>query len=187
MTESADALGATIAGKYRLRRRIGIGGMGTVYEAEHVELGKRVAIKIIDADGAMSAELVLRFKREARTASAVESENIVQVFDVGFDPEAGLFMVMEYLVGEDLEHRLRREGKLDVATAVHVAHQTARALAKAHASRVVHRDLKPANIFLTSTEDGALRVKVLDFGISKITSDVATASRSPDALALTQE
>src|SRR5438477_657215 len=137
----------------------------------------------------MSRELTARFKREARAASAVESEHIVQVFDAGADPDVGLFMVMEYLVGEGLEQRLAREAWrcLNPATAAQIAYQTALALMKAHASRVIHRDLKPANIFLTEAEDGALRVKVLDFGISKLlASDMSSASRS-DAFALTQE
>jgi serine/threonine protein kinase len=189
MTEGLDLLGATIAAKYRIRRLVGVGGMGSVYEGEHVELGKRVAVKIIDPACGMSRELTARFKREARAASAVESEHIVQVFDAGADPDVGLFIVMEYLVGEDLEQRLAREegGRLDAAIAAEIAYQTAHALMKAHASRVIHRDLKPANIFLSEGEDGALRVKVLDFGISKLlASDTSSASRS-GTFALTQE
>jgi serine/threonine protein kinase len=179
----------TIAGKYRIRRLVGLGGMGAVYEGEHVELGKRIAVKIIDTASAMSSELTTRFKREARAASAVESEHIVQVFDVGSDPEIGLFMVMEFLVGEDLEMRLRKEEgrRLDPIPATQIAHQTARALVKAHAARVIHRDLKPANIFLTARDDGTLRVKVLDFGISKLLSSDASVPAKKDALALTQE
>src|SRR5262245_5320925 len=125
MTEGLDLIGATIAGKYRIRRLVGIGGMGSVYEGQHVELGKRVAVKFIDPACGMSRELTARFKREARAASSVESEHIVQVFDVGADPDAGLFMVMEYLVGEDLDQRLRREenGRLDTLTAAQIAYQ----------------------------------------------------------------
>ena len=156
-------------------------------------------MKIIDTACAMSPELTLRFKREARAASAVESENIVQVFDVGSDPNLGLYMVMEFLNGEDLEMRLRKhEGRrMDVFTAATIGHQVARALVKAHGARVIHRDLKPANIFLTEREDGTLRVKVLDFGISKLlAADAAVASNGgaagpsankKDVLALTQE
>src|SRR5215470_17799448 len=116
--------------------------MGAVYEGEHVEIGKRVAIKVIEHEHAQSSELTTRFKREARAASAVESEHIVQVFDVGRDPDVGLFMVMEYLVGEDLEMRLRKEDgrRIDPVLAATIGHQTARALVKAHAARVIHRD-----------------------------------------------
>ncbi len=191
MTGGHELLGTTIAGKYLLRRLVGLGGMGAVYEGEHVELGKRIAVKIIDTACAMSPELTLRFKREARAASAVESENIVQVFDVGSDPNLGLYMVMEFLDGEDLEMRLRKqpERRLDVFTAAGIGHQVARALVKAHGARVIHRDLKPANIFLTEREDGTMRVKVLDFGISKLLSPdaVASSTNKKDVLALTQE
>jgi serine/threonine-protein kinase len=189
MTEGLELLGTTIAGKYRVRRLVGLGGMGAVYEGEHVELGKRVAVKIIDAASSLSSELKTRFKREARAASAVESEHIVQVFDVGSDPEIGLYMVMEYLVGEDLEMRLRKQPgrRLDHVFVAQVGHQVARALVKAHAARVIHRDLKPANIFLTAREDGTLRVKVLDFGISKLVANDASVGTRKEILALTQE
>ena len=162
-------IGTTIAGKYLIKRRIGSGGMGAVYEGEHVEIGKRVAIKVIEHEHARSAELAARFRREARAASAVESEHIVQVFDVGQDEAIGLYMVMELLVGEDLASRLEKAGgKIPVEEAVTIATQAARALGKAHAAGVVHRDLKPANLFLTTREDGSVSVKVLDFGISKL-------------------
>jgi serine/threonine protein kinase len=162
-------IGTTIAGKYLVKRRIGSGGMGAVYEGEHVEIGKRVAIKVIEHEHARSAELAARFRREARAASAVESEHIVQVFDVGQDDAVGLYMVMELLVGEDLSSRLEKGGgKIPVDEAVTIATQAARALGKAHAAGVVHRDLKPANLFLTTREDGSVSVKILDFGISKL-------------------
>jgi serine/threonine-protein kinase len=162
-------IGVTIAGKYAVRRTLGAGGMGAVYEGEHLEIGKRVAIKVIDARHAAYDEMAARFRREARAASAVESEHIVQVFDVGQDPNAGLYMVMELLTGEDLAHRLARlGGRLPLEDALAVGVQTARALAKAHGAGVVHRDLKPANLFLVDREDGSIHVKILDFGISKL-------------------
>ncbi|HEY8078913.1 MAG TPA: serine/threonine-protein kinase [Labilithrix sp.] len=162
-------VGTLVAGKYRVKRRIGAGGMGAVYEGEHVEIGKRVAIKVIEHEHAKSSELAARFKREARAASAVESDHIVHVFDVGQDDNVGLYMVMEYLAGEDLAARLEKTGgKLPVDEAVTIVLQAARALAKAHGAGVVHRDLKPANLFLTSREDESVHVKVLDFGISKL-------------------
>jgi serine/threonine protein kinase len=186
--EEQELVGTTIAGKYRLGRLIGVGGMGSVYEGQHVDLEKRVAVKIIDSAGDASAELARRFKREARAASAVESENIVQVFDVGRDPNVGLYMVMELLDGEDLEMRLRREPgrRLDPVFVAQIGQQVARALVKAHGARVIHRDLKPANIFLTEREDGSLRVKILDFGISKLlASDASIATNKDGLLALT--
>ena len=158
-----------IAGKYRIKRRIGAGGMGAVYEGEHVEIGKRVAIKVIEHQHAQSTELAARFRREARAASAVESEHIVQVFDVGQDERVGLYMVMELLAGEDLASRLEKAGgRIPVDEAVTLIAQAGRALGKAHAAGVVHRDLKPANLFLTTREDGSASVKILDFGISKL-------------------
>ncbi len=165
------AIGATLAGKYSIRRLLGAGGMGAVYEGEHVEIGKRVAIKVIEPGRARSPEIAARFKREARAASKVESDHIVQVFDVGQDDAFGLYMVMEFLSGEDLSARLRRERRLEVPVAVAIALQASRALAKAHAAGVIHRDLKPANLFLTAREDGSIHAKILDFGISKLTSD----------------
>ena len=167
--------GTLIAGKYLVKRRIGAGGMGAVYEGEHVEIGKRVAIKVIESEHARSAELAARFRREARAASAVESEHIVQVFDVGQDDTVGLYMVMELLVGEDLASRLEHAGgRIPVDEAVTLIAQAGRALGKAHAAGVVHRDLKPANLFLTTREDGSTSVKILDFGISKLLRPGAT-------------
>jgi serine/threonine protein kinase len=175
-----------IAGKYQVKRRLGQGGMGAVYEGVHLEIGKRVAIKVIDPSHAGSAEIAARFKREARAASAVESDCVVQVFDVGHDPIVGLYMVMEYLTGEDLAARIERDKKLDPALAVQIITQAARALAKAHAAGVVHRDLKPANLFLTEREDGSILVKVLDFGISKLIGDTGSAPTGGPPRALTR-
>ena len=179
-----DLVGKTIAGNYLVKRLLGAGGMGAVFEGENIEIGKRVAIKVINASHAGSPEVAERFRREARAASKAESDNIVAVFDVGTDPVIGLYMVMEYLAGEDLAVRLQRDRRIDVPLAVNIGVQAARALAKAHAAGVIHRDLKPANLFLTHRDDGALTVKILDFGISKLTSEtrVAPASDAPRAL-----
>jgi eukaryotic-like serine/threonine-protein kinase len=177
--DSRELPGRTIAGKYLVKRRIGAGGMGAVYEGEHVEIGKRVAIKVIDHEHAKSEELAQRFRREARAASSVESEHIVHVFDVGQDPDVGLYMVMEILSGMDLATRLEQcGGALPLEEATTILLQTARGLAKAHAAGVVHRDLKPANLFLTKREDGSPCVKVLDFGISKLTRRDDDTSKS---------
>lgn len=179
-----DLVGTTIAGKYLVKRLLGAGGMGAVFEGENVEIGKRVAIKVINASHAGSPEIAERFRREARAASKVESDNIVTVFDVGTDPVIGLYMVMEYLTGEDLAVRLQRDHRIDVPLAVNIGIQAARALAKAHVAGVIHRDLKPANLFLVHRDDGALSVKILDFGISKLTNDARSprASDAPRAL-----
>jgi serine/threonine protein kinase len=168
MANEEEIVGATIAGKYRIRRFIGGGSMGVVCEAEHLEIGKRVAIKLIDASLSGMSDVAMRFRQEARTASLVESHHIVQVFDVGTDDRLGLYLVMEYLTGEDLARILARERRLSQDEAVRIAVQVARGLAKAHEAGVVHRDLKPANIFLCASEDDQPRVKILDFGISKV-------------------
>jgi serine/threonine protein kinase len=160
-------IGERVAGKYELRRLLGEGAMGAVYEVVHVELGKRLAIKLIRPEFCESAEIVGRFRREARAASAVESEYIAQIFDFGRDEARGLYMVIEYLEGEDLESRLARERWIDDRDTATIGVQVARGLAKAHAAGIVHRDLKPANIFLTRRDDGSLLAKIVDFGISK--------------------
>jgi serine/threonine protein kinase len=175
-------VGATVAGKYRIRRVVGAGSMGIVCEAEHLEIGKRVAIKVIDAALAGMSDIALRFRQEARAASLVESHHIVQVFDAGADDKLGLYLVMEYLTGEDLAAVLSREKRLAAETAVRIGVQVARGLSKAHEAGVVHRDLKPANIFLTPREDDEPLVKILDFGISK----VIDASRGESRLKLTR-
>ncbi|MBV9949126.1 MAG: protein kinase [Myxococcales bacterium] len=168
MANEDRIVGATIAGKYRVRRIIGAGSMGVVCEAEHVDIGKRVAIKLIDASLAGMQEIALRFRQEARAASLVESQHIVQVFDVGADDVLGLYLVMELLVGEDLAKVLARERRLPAARAVRIALQVGRGLARAHEAGVVHRDLKPANIFLCARDDDEPTAKILDFGISKV-------------------
>jgi len=174
------AIGAVLAGKYEVKRLIGKGGMGSVYEGLHVEIGKRVAIKLLETEHSRAEEIAARFRREGRAASRVESDHVVQVFDVGEDPVHGLYMVMEFLVGEDLAARLEREKLLDVPVALDIAWQAARGLAKAHAAGVIHRDLKPGNIFLAQRDDGSTVVKLVDFGISKLIVE-AEGPRSEEA------
>ncbi len=174
--------GAIVAGKYRVRRVVGSGSMGVVCEAEHLEIGKRLAIKLIDASLAGMKDIAQRFRQEARAASLVESQHIVQVFDVGADDKLGLYLVMEFLTGEDVAKLLSHRKRLPPDEAVRIAVQVARGLAKAHEAGVVHRDLKPANIFLCDREHDEPLVKILDFGISK----VIDASRAESKLKLTR-
>ena len=173
--------GSILGGKFLCKRQIGLGGMGAVYEGEHLELGKRVAIKVIEPSHALSGELVARFRREARAASRVDSEHTVQVFDVGRDETFGLYMVMEYLTGEDLASRLSVDRPLDVFTTLTIGYQLADALEKLHAAGVVHRDLKPANVFLQHREGGMVHVKILDFGVSKLDEGGLTESGKPSS------
>jgi serine/threonine-protein kinase len=170
-----SAVGRMLAERYRLNRVLGEGGMAIVYEGEHVGLGKRVAVKVVQSLFAKDDEIVHRFEREARSTSAVESEHIVHVFDVGADPDIGLFLVMELLKGEDLASVLARRGALDPVFACGLARQAAHGLEKAHAAGIVHRDLKPANVFLAERDDGTTLVKLVDFGIAKVVRDAHDA------------
>jgi serine/threonine protein kinase len=174
-SDAPRALGRLLADRYRIQSILGEGGMAIVYEGEHVAIGKRVAIKLVQSLFAKDADVVQRFEHEARSASAVESEHIVHVFDAGADPELGLFLVMELLKGEDLARVLAREGKLEPMFACSLVDQAALGLEKAHAAGVVHRDLKPANVFLVERDDGSTLVKLVDFGIAKIVRDVHDA------------
>ncbi|WP_437895938.1 serine/threonine-protein kinase [Sorangium sp. So ce124] len=153
--------------KYEIVRTIGRGGMGVVYEAVNTAIGKRVAMKFVDAALAQNKDAVARFHREAQAASAVESAHIVEIFDAGFADDIP-FLVMELLRGEDLGHRIRRCGRLDLGEALHVTAQLLRGLHRAHEAGIVHRDLKPDNVFLVDRDDDPNFAKILDFGISKV-------------------
>jgi serine/threonine-protein kinase len=154
--------------KYEIVRVIGRGGMGTVYEALNTTIGKRVAMKFVDAETAQSKDAVARFQREAEAASAVESAHIVEIFDSGVGDDGIPYIVMELLRGEDLGHRIKRCGRLEIGEAVHVVAQILRGLHRAHEAGIVHRDLKPDNIFLVDRDDDQSFAKILDFGISKV-------------------
>ncbi len=165
-----------ILGKYRVERVIGVGGMGAVVAARHLQLEEAVAIKFLHPATLDQPETVQRFLREARSAIKIRSEHCVRVLDVGTLDSGAPYMVMEYLEGYDLARLLEQSGSLPIADAVDWVLQAAEALAEAHAMGIVHRDLKPANLFLTRRADGSASVKVLDFGISKQTAGGAEAS-----------
>ena len=165
-------VGAVLGGKYEIVRVIGLGGMGVVCEARHLHLGnRRFAVKLVQRYFAGSEIAEMRFRREVRAISSIESDHIVQITDVGVDPDFGLYMVMEYMQGEDLASYLHRAGPLKAQEAIRIAQAIARGLAKAHAARLLHRDLKPGNVFLVQKEKGAYQVKIFDFGISKLVGD----------------
>ncbi len=164
---SGPLVGTVLENAYRLTRLIGEGGMGSVYEAIQLKLGKRVAVKVMARDLAANREALARFRREAEVTSQLGHPHIVHLNDFGTAPSGEPFLVMECLDGEDLDHRIRRVGRLPLATVVHIVKQVASALAATHAKGVVHRDLKPANVFLLALEGETDFVKVLDFGISK--------------------
>ena len=167
LAEPGALVGTTLGGKYRLERLIGRGGMGAVFEAEHVGIGKRFAVKVLDKAWAKDETIAGRFAREARAASSVESDHIVSVVDAGSDAGAH-YIVMELLRGEDLGTRLRRDKRVPADVAMHVAAQVLRGLAAAHAVGIVHRDLKPDNVILVEHAGDACFAKIVDFGISKI-------------------
>jgi serine/threonine protein kinase len=161
--------GTLVAGKYRIERIIGRGGMGLVVEATHVGLGNRVALKFLAEDMASDATALARFRREAQAAAQLKSEHVCRVFDVGIEGKTP-FIVMELLQGTDLA-RLSKVRMLDPATAALYIRQACFGLAEAHAAQIIHRDLKPGNLFLTRRADGTPLIKVLDFGVAKAPSD----------------
>ncbi|WP_170319669.1 serine/threonine-protein kinase [Polyangium spumosum] len=183
----ADSLprpGDMIAGKYRALRVLGAGGMGVVVEAEHASLRQRVALKFLHPKVAGSEVSVTRLLREARAASAIKSEHVARVLDMGTLPGGSPFVVMEYLTGVDLRGVLGRRGPLPVEDAVDYILQACEALAEAHSLGIVHRDIKPSNLFLTSRADGSPLIKVLDFGIAKLLRQ-GGASQPEDCVTLT--
>ena len=162
------AVGDVVAGKYRIVSVIGEGGMGTVFAAHHELLDAPVALKVLSTDLAHNRAVIDCFLREARAVARLKSEHVVRVMDVGTLEGDRPFIVMELLEGEDLEHRIQRVRTLPIPEAVDCLLQALEAMAHAHASGIIHRDLKPANVFLATTPDGREVVKVLDFGIAKL-------------------
>jgi serine/threonine-protein kinase len=166
-SEGFDSLvGATLANRYQIVRRIGEGGMGAVYEAKHTIIGKRVAVKVLLEKFLTKSDFVARLLQEARLASAIGHEHIVDVTDFGTTDDGRAFVVMEFLEGEALSQLVMREAPLPVERALQIARQVASALGAAHAKGIVHRDVKPENIYLVKRGDADF-IKVVDFGISK--------------------
>jgi len=160
--------GQILAGKYEILGEVGRGAMGVVYQASHVALGRRVAIKTLHAETSLEPERAARFEREARAASAIGHPNIVDVFDLGRTPDGLLFMAMELLRGQPLSRLLEQVPCLPVELAVDIVGQVLAGLTATHRNNVVHRDLKPDNIFIVDAEDRPNSVKLLDFGIAKV-------------------
>lgn len=170
LTSSEVPIGAILAGKYRVDRLLGAGGMGVVLAAHHLQLDELVAIKMLLPSMLEHREAVERFSREARAAVKIKSEHVARVIDVGTLDSGAPYMVMEYLDGEDLGQWVETRGALPVEQAVEFVLQASEAIAEAHALGIVHRDIKPSNLFCVRRADGLLSVKVLDFGISKFSS-----------------
>ncbi|HEY6037266.1 MAG TPA: protein kinase [Kofleriaceae bacterium] len=177
--ESSSLIGLALEERYQILREIGRGGMGIVYEAEHVELGKRIAIKVMLDKYANDDEAVARFKREALAASRIGNPHIIDVSHIGAAPDGRPFVAMELLDGEPLSNILKVTGPMQSWRAIHIMRQVLRAVGAAHAKGIIHRDLKPDNIFIVNRDDEHDFVKLLDFGISKIvdTAEQMAATR----------
>ncbi len=159
--------GVILAGKYRVERVLGRGGMGVVVAAIHLQLDEMVALKFLLPEALKSADALARFEREARAAVKIKSEHVARVIDVGRLDDGAPYIVMEYLQGADLRAILAQRGPLPLSESVDLLLQACEAVAEAHVLGIVHRDLKPANLFLAHVPNGPPIVKVLDFGISK--------------------
>jgi serine/threonine-protein kinase len=172
-------LGTTI-GSYVIRAKVGQGGMGSVYVAEHATLGRRAAIKVLQPELSNDRSVVTRFFNEARAASAIHHPSIVEIYDFGYTADANAFIVMEFLDGETLAKRRYRVGRMDPRRSLVFARQIAGALAAAHELGIVHRDLKPENIFVVPDPEvhGGERIKLLDFGIAKLQNGFGDTSRT---------
>ncbi|WP_437803800.1 protein kinase domain-containing protein [Sorangium sp. So ce693] len=167
--ETTIAPGDVLLGKYRVESVLGRGAMGLVVAARHLALDERVAIKVLLPKYVRDPEILQRFLREGRAAVRVRSQHVVRVADVGTLESGAPYMVMDHLEGRDLAAVLAESGRLAVPVAVELVLQVCEALAEAHAQGIVHRDVKPSNLFVTRNADGSPCVKVLDFGISKMT------------------
>jgi serine/threonine-protein kinase len=169
MTQPQPPVSGLVAGKYEVVGLIGRGGMGSVWEGRHASLGTRVAIKFIDPEYAESKEAQSRFVNEARAAATIHTKHAIQIFDHGVTEDGRPYIVMELLIGEPLDKRIERLGRITLAETARVLVQVCRALQRAHDAGIIHRDLKPENIFLVRSPDDEDEIaKVLDFGIAKM-------------------
>ena len=164
--DSPDLVGATLSGRYLVTRKVGQGGMGIVYEATHTVIGRRIAVKVLLEKYARREQIVQRLVKEARLASSIGNEHIIDMMDSGQTEDGRTFVVMEFLEGESLAECLAREHRLPEQRILRLIAQAASALAAAHAKGVVHRDIKPENLFILRRKDQDF-IKVVDFGISK--------------------
>ena len=177
-TEALPA-GKVVAGRYRVLQRLGEGGMGSVYKVEHVHTGQEVALKVLNAKMVQDQIALERFRRESRATVRIQSDHVVQVTDADVAPDLGgaPFLVMELLRGQSFD-QLLAGAALAPATTLKYLGQVARALDKAHGLGIIHRDIKPENLFLTQREDGTPLVKLLDFGIAKLTEGADVSSKT---------
>ena len=163
-----DFTGKTLGGRYEIERMLGFGGMATVYQATHIQIHKPVAVKVLNPEYADDPEIAGRFLQEARTASRLRHEHIIDITDFGHTDDGTVFFVMELLEGEDLSATVMEDGPLAPMRVIAIAEQICDALACAHQNGIIHRDIKPANCFRISRGNNPDFIKVLDFGIAKV-------------------
>jgi eukaryotic-like serine/threonine-protein kinase len=173
--------GTVVAGRYRVQKLLGKGGMGEVFSAENTRTGRTVALKVLRSESKQKKSSIERFRREARAAGVIKSDFVTQVLDVEDDPEHGIVLVFELLEGESLVDRLKRTGPMPMSELWAVVEAVWMGLADAHAAGIVHRDLKPSNVFLEQNKSlagpgGPPKVKILDFGISKLPKEISSES-----------
>jgi len=173
----AEALAGRELGRYRILAPIGRGGMGTVYHAVQQPIGRPVALKVIQRSLARDQETSARFLREARIAASLSNPHTVTIHDFGQADDGTLYLAMELLEGEDLSQRISRDGSLSIREACEIAAAVGRSLSEAHRKGIVHRDIKPENVFLATTDEGSSSVKVLDYGLARISNPAAGATR----------
>jgi tRNA A-37 threonylcarbamoyl transferase component Bud32 len=168
-----DLVGSVVAERYHVLRKLGEGGMGQVYLAEHVKMKRQSAVKVMSRAAALDADAIARFNREAATASKIDHPNVASIYDFGETDDGLVYLAMQYVEGETLTNVLRAEGALQPLRAAEIIRQAADGLHAAHVLGIVHRDLKPDNIMLTKDRDGLDSVKVVDFGIAKAVDGAA--------------
>ncbi len=161
-------IGKVLSERYRIIRKIGEGGMGAVYQAEHALIEKKIALKILFQDLTRRPDLVARFLQEAKSASRIGHENVIDISDFGQSPDGLVFIAMEYLDGRTSGSALKQSGAMHWERARPILMQIAKGLRAAHGNGIIHRDMKPENVYLIQREGRPDFVKVLDFGIAKI-------------------
>ena len=171
--KQSDLVGTVIADRYHVIKKLGEGGMGSVYLAEHVKMGRKSAIKVMNPGSHQDADAIARFNREASNASRLNHPNICAIYDFGETSEGMIYLAMEFIEGQALTDVIKDAGALPGPRAASIIHQAADALQQAHDYGIVHRDLKPDNIMITKNRDGSDLVKVVDFGIAKASSSDA--------------
>jgi len=178
ITQAEDLVGELLSGKYKLRSILGKGGMGAVFDGEHIQLGRPVAVKMIHPMF-LCPESVTRFQREAKVASSLNHPNVIQIYDFGQAEDGSLYLVMEKLQGQELKDEITRNGSMEVNRAIRLFAQICDGMAVAHAQNMIHRDLKPQNVMLVRDSRGNEQIKILDFGLARTMDSNRTALTEP--------